>query len=144
MAKAKKQQQQASVTYTGDQDSLNYAGYEFKRGEAVDVDEKTARFLRDNDYFEVSGLSAEDPASSVAPEDALAAERAAHQTEIDTLNAEHAKAMQDQADSLKAGWKEQYDELVAENEALKAQLGTQQKEQLEQAQQEQKPQEQGQ
>lgn len=121
MAKAKKQAQ-VSVTYQGDLDSIDYQGYTFPRGEAVEVDEGVAKFLASNDYFDVQGVTADDPATGVAPEDALAAERAAHQADIDKLNAEHKAAMEAQADSLKAGWQEQYDALVAENEQLKAAL----------------------
>lgn len=121
MAKAKKQTP-AKVTYIGDLESIDYQGYHLPRGEAVEVDEGVAKFLADNDYFNVEGVTPDDPASGVQPEDALAAERAAHQAEIDKLNAEHADALKAQADALRAGWQEQHDALVAERDALKAQL----------------------
>lgn len=128
MAKAKKQAVAAKVTYNGDLDAIDYLGYRMKRGEAVEVDADTAKFLQGNDYFDVEGVDADDPASNVAPEDALAAERAAHQAEIDKLNAEHADALSKQAEALKAGWQEQHDALVAENEQLKAQIAGAQQE----------------
>jgi hypothetical protein len=121
MPKAKKQAQ-VSVTYRGDLDAIEYQGYHLPRDEAVEVDEGVAKFLANNDYFDVEGVTPDEPASTVAPEDALAAERSAHQAEIDKLNAEHKAAMEAQADSLKAGWQEQHDALVAENEQLKAAL----------------------
>lgn len=107
MPKAKKQAQ-VRVTYNGDMEAIDYQGYHLPRGEAVEVDESVAKFLQGNDYFDVEGVTAEDPASTVAPEDALAAERAAHQADIEKLNAEHKAAMEAQAESLKAGWEEQH------------------------------------
>lgn len=110
MAKAQKKQATAKLTYNGDSESvsLNDGQYVLPRGESVEVDEDTAKRFADNPFFEASGVTPDDPATGVAPEDALAAERAAHQAEIDKLNAEHADALKVQADSLKAGWEEQH------------------------------------
>ncbi|MEX3972252.1 hypothetical protein [Paraburkholderia caribensis] len=119
MGKAKKQPQ-VKVTYNGDLDAIDYQGYHMPKGEPVEVDESFAKSLIGNDYFDVEGVEADDPASTVAPEDALAAERVKHQAEIDQLNAEHSKALQDQADSLKAGWQEQHDAMQAEIDQLNA------------------------
>lgn len=110
MAKAQKKPAAVKLTYTGDSDTvtLNGGQYVLTRGEAAEVDADTAKRFADNPFFEAEGVEADDPASTVAPEDALAAERAAHQADIDKLNAEHADALKAQAEALKAGWEEQH------------------------------------
>lgn len=124
MAKAQKKQDTTTLTYTGDLDQvlLNEGRYVLPRGEPVEVDAELAKRFADNPYFEAANVPAEDPASTVSADDALAAEREAHQAQLDKLAADHNSALTAQADSLKAGWQEQHDALVAENESLKAQL----------------------
>lgn len=110
MAKAQKKPAQVKLTYTGDSDSvtLNGGQYVLARGEAAEVDADTAKRFADNPFFEAEGVEAEDPASTVAPEDALAAERAAHAAELEQAKKDYADQLQKATDSLKAGWEEQH------------------------------------
>lgn len=110
-----------TVTYKGIHDSIDYLGYHMPKGKAVEVDEQSARRVMGNSFFDVTGVSEEKPTFDSA-EEAIEAERAKHKAEIEELTRLHAEEMERSAESLKAGWKEQHDELVAENERLKAQL----------------------
>lgn len=121
MAKAKKAAT-ATLTYQGDQEAIDYAGYHLPRGEAVEVDATVAKRFVDHPMFDVSGVSADAPATAVAPEDALEAERAAHAAEIAQMKADFAKQIEANAESLKAGWEEQHAADQAEIARLKALL----------------------
>jgi hypothetical protein len=109
MAKAKKPAT-ATLTYNGDLPSvmLNDGQYVLPKGEAVEVDMDTAKRFADNPFFDASNVTTDDPATSVAPEDALAAERAAHAAELDQAKKDYAEQLQKATDSLKAGWEEQH------------------------------------
>lgn len=110
MAKAQKKPAQVKLTYTGDSDTvtLNGGQYVLTRGEAAEVDAETAKRFADNPFFEAEGVEAEDPASTVAPEDALAAERATHAAELEQAKKDYADQLQKATESLKAGWEEQH------------------------------------
>jgi hypothetical protein len=107
MAKAKKQDT-AKLTYNGDLEQVTLGQYTLVRGEATEVDMDTAKRFADNPYFDATGVTADDPAASVATEDALAAERAAHSDEIAKMQADFAQQLKDNADALKKGWEEQH------------------------------------
>jgi hypothetical protein len=97
----------ATLTYNGDQDVIEYKGYTLPRGEAVEVDQATAKRLANNPYFEVTGLPDENPAPT-SPDEALEAERARHAEELAAVKADFAKQTEETIASLKAGWEEQH------------------------------------
>lgn len=108
MAKAQKKAPTVKLTYTGDLDRATIGQYVLPRGEAVEVDPDTAKRFADNPYFEADGVAADDPAATVAPEDALAAERAQHAADLEQAKKEYAEQLQKATDSLKEGWEEQH------------------------------------
>lgn len=121
MAKAKKAPT-ATLTYQGDQEAIDYQGYHLPRGEAVEVDEAIAKKFVNHPMFDVSGVTADAPATAVAPEDALEAERAAHAAELEQAKKDYADQLQKATDSLKAGWEEQHAADQAEIARLNALL----------------------
>lgn len=110
-----------TVTYKGIQDSLDYLGVTMKKGEPVEVSEANARVVKGNPFFEVAGLP-DEPETFATAEDAIEAERAKHDEEMAELTRQHSEAMQAQADSLKAGWKQQHDAMQKRIDELEAEL----------------------
>ncbi len=96
-----------SLTYKGDQESIEYRGYTLPRGEPVEVDLATAKRLAGNPYFEVEGLPDEN-STQTSPDEALEAERARHAEELVAVKADFAKQTEETIASLKAGWEEQH------------------------------------
>lgn len=112
------------ITYTGDQDQIQYQGFTFPRGKGVEVDNpEVVRILSANDFFDAEGVT-EAPAPVVSVDEAVAAERTKHESEIASLQADHAKALADLNAEFQAAW----DKRVAEHDKqvgdLNAELAT--------------------
>lgn len=110
-----------TVTYKGINDSVDYLGVTMKKGEPVEVTEANARIVKGNAFFDVQGLP-DDPETFATADEALEAERAKHDDEMAELTRLHSEAMQAQADSLKAGWKQQHDAMQKRIDELEAEL----------------------
>lgn len=110
-----------TVTYKGINNTIDYLGYTMPQGKPVEVDEKTARMLIGNAFFEIAGVQPEAEKFN-STEDALEAEREKHRKEIAELTAQHGRSMEEAAESLKADWENQRNQMQAEIDGLKAQL----------------------
>lgn len=110
-----------TVTYKGVNDSVDYLGVTMRKGEPVEVTEDKARIVKGNAFFDVQGLP-DEPETFATADDALEAERAKHDDELAELTRLHSEAMKDQAESLKAGWKQQHDAMQKRIDELEAEL----------------------
>lgn len=110
-----------TVTYKGINDSVDYLGTTLVKGVPTEVSEHNARIVKGNAFFEVAGLP-DEPETFATAEDALEAERQKHADEMAELTRQHSEAMQAQADSLRAGWKQQHDTMQKRIDELEAEL----------------------
>lgn len=110
-----------TAEYKGVNDEVHYLGYHWFKGTPIEVSESAARQVKGNAFFDVQGLP-DEPETFATADEALEAERAKHDDEMAELTRLHSEAMQAQADSLKAGWKQQHDAMQKRIDELEAEL----------------------
>lgn len=93
----------ATVTYKGENETINYLGVTMERGKPVEVYQHLARRLLGNHFFEVVGVEKELPIAN-SSDSSLDAERAKHRKEMDELKKKHEIELKKASAGILDGW----------------------------------------